>query len=267
MVRVAGLMGQANAGISAASADGLSPALQLEAINKRAKILLERQHDCWRTLRRELAEEDIHVLETSELGEADKEWLHGYFRDQIYPVLTPIAVDPAHPFPFIPNLGLSMVVELRNLEDGAQLNGLIPLPSQLGRFIRLSGEDLRFLRLEHLVRLFLDELFPGFEVLGLGIFRVLRDSDIEIEEEAEDLVQVFKSALRRRRRGEVIRLTVDAEMPSSLREFVAEGTLGACRHLSTDHPRSPGPSIRALRAPVSRTRPRFQRGLLCCHPS
>jgi polyphosphate kinase len=222
MVRVAGLMGQARAGIEAPSAEGISPAQQLDAIHRRVKDLLMRQHECWRGLRDELAKARVPLLRIGDINKADRAWLKSYFQDQIYPVLTPIAIDPAHPFPFIPNRGFSMVLDLENHDDGTQLNGLIPLPHQIDRFVRLPGKQARFLKHEDIVRLFLDDLFPGFEVRGIGFFRVLRDSDIEIEEEAEDLMQVFQSALRRRRRGSVIRLTVDADIPDTLRAFVTK---------------------------------------------
>ena len=165
MVRVAGLMGQVRADIAVPSAEGLTPSEQLEQINAQAKVILQRQHKCWLTLKGLLADVGIEIVSEAGLSAEDKTWLKGYFRDQIYPVLTPIAVDPAHPFPFIPNLGLSVVVQLRDLDDRSQLNGLIPLPSQLERFIRLPGPNIRYLSLEHLAHLFLDELFPGFEVM------------------------------------------------------------------------------------------------------
>ena len=222
MVRVAGLKAQANAGIMTRSAEGLDPAEQLTAINQHAGVLLRRQQDCWQELRGLIRKAGIAVIGADELTAKEKEWLRSHFSEQIYPVLTPIAIDPSHPFPFIPNRGFSMVLELLNIEDGTQINGLIPLPHQLARFVRLPGKEIRFIRFELIVRMFLDELFPGFEVTGIGFFRVLRDSDMEIEEEAEDLVRVFESALRRRRRGSVILLTVDDDMPESLRDFVTD---------------------------------------------
>ena len=229
MVRVAGLKGQLRAGVKTPSAEGLTPVQQLAAINERVVDLLEKQQDCWRGLKRELRQVGFAVLNSKEVPDEDLPWLEDYFANQIYPVLTPIAIDPAHPFPFIPNEGFSMVLDLRRIEDGAHLNGLIALPRQIPRFIRLPGEQIRFIRLEPVVRRYMDELFPGHEVNGFGYFRVLRDSDIEIEEEAEDLVRVFESALKRRRRGSVIRLEVDAYMPTHLREFVVR-ELGVAKH-------------------------------------
>ncbi|HEX9792085.1 MAG TPA: RNA degradosome polyphosphate kinase [Kiloniellales bacterium] len=222
MVRVAGLKGQVTAGVKSLSPDGLTPDQQLAAINAAATQLLDRQQQIWRQLRQELRQAGISVLSRDEMTDVERVWLDGYFVDQIFPVLTPIAISPAHPFPFIPSSGFSMVLELYSPEQGEHLNGLIPLPSQIERFIRLPGPEIRFIRLEQVVQIYLDTLFPGAEVTGLGFFRVLRDSDIEIEEEAEDLVRVFETALKRRRRGNVIRLTMDADMPERLRSFVKD---------------------------------------------
>ncbi|HEY5598316.1 MAG TPA: RNA degradosome polyphosphate kinase [Kiloniellales bacterium] len=225
MVRVAGLKGQVGAGVKTPSPDGLTPEQQLAAINAAGARILDRQQRIWRQLRDDLRDVGIEVLKREELTADDRHWLDGYFADQIFPVLTPIAISPAHPFPFIPSGGFSMVVELFSPETGEHLNGLIPLPAQIERFIRLPGPRIRFIRMEQVIRLYHDTLFPGSEVTGHGFFRVLRDSDIEIEEEAEDLVRVFETALKRRRRGNVIRLTIDADMLAHLRTFV-EGELG-----------------------------------------
>jgi len=222
MVRVAGLKGQVQAGVKTPSDEGTTPEQQLAAINEACARLLEQQQSTWRNLRKELRAAGISVLRRDELTKAERDWLFDYFNNEIFPVLTPIAISAAHPFPFIPNGGFSMVLSLYSKEEDEHLNGLVPLPSQIERFIRLPGEEIRFIRMEQVVRLYLDELFPGVAVTGLGFFRVLRDSDIEIEEEAEDLVRVFETALKRRRRGSVIRLTVDADMPEELRRFVID---------------------------------------------
>ena len=225
MVRVAGLKGQVGAGVKTLTPEGLAPEQQLAAINDAGARILDQQQRVWRQLRKELGAAGIGVLERDDLTDDERRWLDRYFADQIFPVLTPIAISPAHPFPFIPSGGFSMVLDIYSPEQGEHFNGLIPLPSQIERFIRLPGPRIRFIRLEQVVRLHLDTLFPGAEVTGIGFFRVLRDSDIEIEEEAEDLVRVFETALKRRRRGSVIRLTVDTDMPAPLRTFV-EGELG-----------------------------------------
>ncbi len=222
MVRVAGLKGQQQAGVKTPSQEGMTPAEQLSAINTRVAALMKEQQRCWRGLRAALRDAGIVVLDPKELTKKDQAWLARYFVEEIFPVLTPIAVDPSHPFPFIPNLGFSMVIQLDRGEDEKHITGLIPVPHQLERFIRLPGEKHRFIRLEQVVELHLDRMFPGFEVEELGYFRVVRDSDIEIEEEAEDLVRVFESALKRRRRGSAIRLSVNAEITDSLRAFVID---------------------------------------------
>jgi len=222
MVRVAGLHGQVKAGIEDVSQDGLSPAQQLSRINDAAAELMAKQQACWRSLCAELSEAGIAVLESAQLTETDRQWLEDYFLGHVFPVLTPLAIDPAHPFPFIPNLGFAIVMQLRRIRDGRSLNALLPLPSQVDRFIRLPGEAIRFLSLENLVGLFMDKLFPGYETVGRGLFRVTRDSDIEIEEEAEDLVRLFETALKRRRRGTVIRLKINHDMPDDLRRFVCD---------------------------------------------
>ncbi len=220
MVRVAGLRGQVAAGVATPSQDGLTPAQQLVAINQRSGELMRNQQACWRKLRQELRTAGISVIDASELTDEERLWLDGHFLDQIFPVLTPMAIDPAHPFPFIPNLGFGIVLELAGAADRRILHALLPLPAQLPRFVRLPGKAIRFIPLEDLVGLFLDRLFPGFTVAGMGNFRMIRDSEMEIEEEAEDLVRLFESALKRRRRGNVIRLKVNAAMPEELRSFL-----------------------------------------------
>jgi polyphosphate kinase len=219
MVRVAGLRGQVRANVSAVSADGLTPRQQLAAINQRSGELMRDQQAHWRTLRQELRDAGLYVMDVGEISAAEKEWLDGYFLDQIFPVLTPMAIDPAHPFPFIPNQGFAMVLQLKQTSDGKMMKALIPVPNQLPRFIRFPGSDpknVRFLTLEALVGLYLHRLFPGFELLDRGYFRLIRDSEIEVMEEAEDLVRLFETALKQRRLGTVIRLEVNAEMPEDL---------------------------------------------------
>jgi polyphosphate kinase len=222
MVRVAGLHGQVKAGIEEMSQDGLTPAQQLTLINEAAAALMAKQQACWRRLCGELDKAGIAVLEPEQLTEDERKWLEDYFLAHVFPVLTPLAIDPAHPFPFIPNLGFAMVMQMRRIRDGRSLNALLPLPSQVDRFTRLPGDAIRFLSLENLIGLFMHKLFPGYESIGRGLFRVTRDSDIEIEEEAEDLVRLFETALKRRRRGDVIRLKINADMPDDLRRFVCE---------------------------------------------
>ncbi len=221
MVRVAGLKGQVDAGVTTPSQEGLSPGDQLAAINARAGNLMAEQQRIWRSLLTALREHDLTVVEPEELTPDESGWLEDHFMSTIFPVLTPLAVDPAHPFPFIPNLGLALAMDLFRESDSRAMVGLLPLPGQIDRFIRLPGSHPRFIALERCVSMYLGHVFPGFDLKGYGTFRVIRDSDIEILEEAEDLVRLFESALKRRRRGSVIRLTFDSNMPESLRNFVA----------------------------------------------
>jgi polyphosphate kinase len=221
MVRVAGLRQLAADGVAVPSQDGLTPAQQLAAIEARAARLIDQQQRCWGELQALLHDQDIVVHTDTDLTPTERTWLREYFISDLLPVVTPIAVDPAHPFPFIPNRGLALIVELRRREDGAEINGLVLLPERFTRFIRLPGAAIRFVRLEHaMLAAGLDELFPRCDLLGHGILRVLRDSDIEIEEEAHDLVRMFESALKRRRRGQIIRVSFAAETPPRLRDFV-----------------------------------------------
>jgi polyphosphate kinase len=226
MVRVAGLKGQVSAGVTSLSQDGLTPAQQLAAIHARSGELMQNQQACWRSLRDELRAAGFAVLDAAELTAEERHRLDGFFLDQIFPVLTPMAIDPAHPFPFIPNLGFSVALELKARDGSRSLRALLPLPTQLARFVRLPGAAVRYLPIEALVGLYLDRLFPGFDVVAMGYFRIVRDSEVEIEEEAEDLVRLFESALKRRKRGSVIRLSVNAAMPEDLLAFVRD-ELGA----------------------------------------
>ena len=225
-VRVAGLIGQAKAGIISLSADGRTPAQQLAEIQVRAAALMATQQDVWMELRGLLEEAGLHVCDPAALPVADQEWIAAWFMDRVFAVLTPLAIDPAHPFPFIPNMGLVMVLKLHRDEDNTAMNGLIPLPSQVERFIRLppgaSGAPIRFVLLEDLVSRNLHALFPGFRVVGQGMFRLIRDTGVEFEEEAEDLVRSYETALKRRRRGVPIHLSVDAAMPPDLRALVVD---------------------------------------------
>jgi polyphosphate kinase len=227
MVRVAGLAGQIRQGIAVKSPDGRTPEQQLELLLLEVRRLQEDQQQSYSGLMMLLRSKGIEVVRAVALNDAELAWLEQHFMEAIFPVLTPLSIDPAHPFPFIPNLGFSKVLTLRHLRDGAEMTALLRLPVALRRFIRLPDRDgtVRFIALEDAVRLFITKLFPGYEMKGSGTFRIIRDSDIEVEEEAEDLVRLFESALKRRRRGQVIRIEFDNEMPAELRDFVA-GELG-----------------------------------------
>ncbi len=227
-VRVAGLIGQAKAGVTARSPDGRTPAGQLAEVESSARALIADQQRVWSDLRARLADAGIQVADPEDLTEQDRAWLDAWFMERVFPVLTPLAIDPAHPFPFIPNMGLVIALLLTRDEDGHGMRGLIPLPAQVERFVRLpqpaegGPAPIRFVLLEHIVGLFLQTMFPGFRVLGQGLFRLIRDTDVEFEEEAEDLVRSYESALKRRRRGVAIHLMLNAGMPANLRELVAD---------------------------------------------
>jgi len=221
MVRVAGLRGQVQASIETVSAEGMTPAQQLVAIAEQADHLMEEQQRVWSLLTKELARTGFHVITAGKLTKVERDWLQTHFLDQIFPVLTPQAIDPAHPFPFIPNKGFSLILELRRQSDDELLRALLMLPAMLPRFIRLPGNGrsrgtVRWISLENTIRAFFDQLFPGYDLVGDGAFRVIRDSDIEVEEEAEDLVRFYQTALKRRRRGEVIHLTMEENAPPGL---------------------------------------------------
>ncbi len=222
MVRVAGLKGQDRAGISTISDDGLTPAQQLEAINKAAHELMQHQQDCWIVLKDLLNKEGIKVLEHEEMSERDTKWLESHFMEHIFPVLTPLAIDPAHPFPFIPNLGFSLVMLLQKRGTEEHLRALLPIPHLIERFVRLPGAAIRFILIEEVIEMFLDRLFPDYELVQIANFRIIRDSVMEIDEEAEDLVRTFETALKRRRRGSVIRLTINQNMPDELSSIIID---------------------------------------------
>ena len=222
MVRVAGLAGQVREGIMERSADGLLPQEQLDMVLDEISRLQTEQQVVYAELREQLCEQGIDVVAADALSEEDRVWLETHFLEAIFPVLTPMSIDPAHPFPFIPNLGFSIALHLVRRADKREMTALLRLPSALPRFVQLPGNSVvRFITLENVVSPFTEKLFPGYDVRDFGTFRLIRDSDIEVEEEAEDLVRLFETALKRRRRGQVIRIEFDHDMPKALRDFVA----------------------------------------------
>ncbi|MBD9527981.1 RNA degradosome polyphosphate kinase [Paracoccus sp. PAR01] len=220
-VRVAGLRELVREGNATISDDGLTAAEQLALVNADARRLMGAQQAVWNGLRREMELAEITILSRTRVTRAEEEFLRRYFVEQVFPILSPLAIDPAHPFPFIPNLGFSLAVELARESDGRQMQALLPIPQQIARFVALPGGK-RFLRLEDLLLMHLPSLFPGYRDIGHCNFRVLRDSDLEVEEEAEDLVREFETALKRRRRGSVIRLKITAGAPDRMRRLIMQ---------------------------------------------
>jgi polyphosphate kinase len=232
MVRVAGVKAQVVAGVDTVTQDGLTPAEQLEKINDFVASLTSAQQHQWGELQEEMSKENIHILAPEELEIWERKWLEEYFSNYLFPILSPIAVDPTHPFPFIPNLSFTLGIEMEHKKKSQTMHALMPISHHLDRFVRLPNAEgnkkgaTRFISVENITGLFLPKLFPDCEIRGLGAFRVLRDSDIEIEDEAEDLVRLYETALRRRRRGSVIRLEIAGSMPPRLQRFVIQ-QLGA----------------------------------------
>ena len=232
MVRVAGLAGQVREQVSTLSADGQTPTEQLASARREIDDLQCRQLDMLEQVLSELAEADVRLVGADDLTDEEREWAEGYFLSEVFPVLTPLSIDPAHPFPFVPNLGLTMILSLRRKSDAKPMTALVRLPDPLRRFVPLPQDEQgadglpqapdRFISVEDIITLFLETLFPGYALLEQGMFRLVRDSDIEVEEEAEDLVRLFETALKQRRRGQVIRLEFTEATPETLAAFATK---------------------------------------------
>ncbi len=222
-VRVAGLRELMNEGNTTPGLDGRTPAEQLVMIDYDARKLMTRQQEVFVDIKAAMAAEGIHILSNDDLSQDDVTYLEDVFLNQVFPVLSPLAIDPAHPFPFLPNEGFALALQLERPSDKRQLRSLLPVPAQIDRFVSLpSDSGHRFLPLEELLLLQIGRLFPGYKVKGHCAFKVLRDSDLEVEDEAEDLVREFETALKRRKRGEVVRLKLSAGAPSGLKSLIMD---------------------------------------------
>ena len=222
MIRVAGLAGQVQRGIERQSIDGCSPAQQLTAIRERVTQLCARQQKEWRELRGHLAGAGIHIADEERVSEAAYAWLREFFLEEILPVLTPQVIDPSHPFPFITNEGTGLLFTLVRNSDRERITEMILIPPALPRFVRVPGAEAIYISIASLITRYADHIFPGFTIEGDGLFRVLRDSDIEIEEEAEDLVRTFRTAIQRRRRGKVIQLDLEDDFDPAAEQVLME---------------------------------------------
>ncbi len=223
MVRYAGLREQVRAGVTKPSQDGLTPVQQVAEIEAAALRLIDAQQQGWRHIKADMEKEGLFVLEPKELTKRERAEIETYFHANIFPILTPLAIDPAHPFPFIPNLGFTIAFDLQSLRGGDEQVGIVPMPTFVRRFIRLpkgNKPGIRFIALEDVIGLFLTTLFPGFKEAGRCLFRIVRDSDIEIEEESEDLIREFEVLLKQRRRGRIVRLRMQSSAPERLRTFI-----------------------------------------------
>ncbi len=222
MVRVAGLRGLMSRDKIIVSDDGLTTKQQLQKIYNYTDLLINKQQIIYKHLIKELRAVKLNLIQATDLDKREIKWLKNYFLQEIFPILTPLAIDQAHPFPFITNLSFSLVVDLKRNKDSHSLLAIIPIPTQTSRFIRLPdfNDEIRFISLENMLKLFIGLIFPNYNLLGEGVFRIIRDSELEVEEKAEDLVLVFQSALKRRRRGNVVRLEVNKSMPNNLRDII-----------------------------------------------
>jgi polyphosphate kinase len=222
MIRVAGLAGQAQRKIDSRSLDARTPAQQLADIRATVRELESTQQATLEDLRTRLARQGVQIGHEGKLDGASSRWLKDYFLEHIVPVITPQAIDPAHPFPFVSNQGIGVLFTLTRLADKAKLFEMVLIPSGLPRFVRLPGEEAVYISIESIIVRHAKLIFPGFRIDGDGRFRVLRDSDIEIEEDAEDLVRYFRTAIQRRRRGRVILLELERDFDPGAEQLLRE---------------------------------------------
>ena len=219
MVRVAGLKGQVDSEVSIESIDGLMPEQVLVEVIKKSKLIKKKQNQCWANLLKKLSNNGIKVSDTMQLQVAEKKWLETYFINEIFPLLTPVAIDPAHPFPFVPNLGLSIVLKLKSKKSKKIIRVVIPFPKGLKKFIQIK-KNSKFIATEEVIIFFINKLFPKYTFLSYGVFRLIRDSDIEFSDEAEDLVTTFENQLRKRRYGREVLLEMTKSIPEDLKNMI-----------------------------------------------
>ena len=219
MVRVAGLKGQVDSEVFIETIDGLMPEQVLYEVIKKSKFIKKKQNECWENILKELSKNGIKVCETKQLNVTEKRWLKTYFVKEIFPLLTPVAIDPAHPFPFVPNLGLSIVLKLKSKKSKNIIRVVIPFPKGLKKFIKINNIN-KFIATENIIIFFIDQLFPKYTFISYGAFRLIRDSDIEFSDEAEDLVTTFENQLRKRRYGREVLLEMTKSIPEDLKNMI-----------------------------------------------
>ena len=219
MVRVAGLKGQVDSEVFIETIDGLMPEQVLYEVIKKSKFIKKKQNECWKIILKELSKKGIKVCETKQLNVTEKRWLKTYFVKEIFPLLTPVAIDPAHPFPFVPNLGLSIVLKLKNKKSKNIIRVVIPFPKGLKKFIKVNDTN-KFIPTDNIIIFFIDQLFPKYTFISYGAFRLIRDSDIEFSDEAEDLVTTFENQLRKRRYGREVLLEMTKSIPEDLKNMI-----------------------------------------------
>ena len=221
MVRVSGLKGQIDENIYLPSIDNLLPEESLKKVLLESKKLKEKQNQCWVRILSDLKKNKIEIASFDQISKLDKAWLKNYFTKNVFPLLTPVAVDPAHPFPFVPNLGLCMVLKLQNYKSKKAIKVVIPFAKGLNKFIKIKNTQ-KFVKTEDLIIKFISDLFSDYKYISYGTFRIIRDSDIEFIDEAEDLVTTFENQLRQRRYGRVTLLEISKNMPKDLKSMIVK---------------------------------------------
>ena len=282
MVRVAGLLDLIRLGSTHLSNDGMTAQAQVEQINARVNLVVSQQQKCWLKLSAELEQSGIRILKRESLSRNDIAWAKTYFSENIYPVLTPIAIDPAHPFPFLPNLGIAQLFLLKRGAKKTDQIAILPFPPKLPRFIVLPPKKKtarqRLVKLEDIIELNWEMLFPRSVKHASTLVRIVRDSDLDVEEEAEDLMRYFERAVKQRRRGRVIRIKVASPTAEPLLQFITSQMQIESKRCDLDaghdrafdafgalRPAAPGSEVSFLQRAFPRAHHRLRRGLLRRH--